>query len=558
MYRFVAQRRTHKQHHLSNVAPALTGDDLKPKKNKHHSHGHVSLCPLTVATIKLVILCVLYALAFSQVMTAIYLKTDEGYFTQDNRSTLQRRGAGDNGQRQIHGFADVLGERVAADLLKDANALTDSKKEKKTRVKSFNGKEYVMWSPEESYFNECRRTFLNNITWGEPLKLYVEKVFAKHIVKAWSPSIKLVPTLAFYDQSNISEFDLGAMKRLPQPYIIKPAHSWGGIAGVQQNTYNCFRGCFTIRDKLSGPAPLDEKTAELAQKQMRKDLTRDHSVAHGEMQYFNVTPRILVEAQLDLVQAKDVTKWYMVNGQPIYISMECPDKVDRNSGRAMYTADFRQLPVRRHKPPCQGKWTEKPKTWDLMRKIAVEIGSHLMGYVTRVDLYSDDIKGEVYFSELTFTTGGCLEGAHDFHPHVADGLLYAVLHEEVPSSVATPDFVERTINNKSWVLITHKVNASSVKAYSYPSPVDLCESSKLNGGFKLSLLSESDMGLLKNRCYEEARRIQSFPLRCFSLITVPGVSGILSSAGASTFHEDDERMNALECTNALSTHGVPN
>jgi len=87
-------------------------------------------------------------------------------------------------------------------------------------------KEFVMWNNEEAYFNECRKHFLYNETWGKSLRPLVDKIRAKKIAAAWSPSVTIVPTLAFYDETNITELDYEAMQSLPQPYIIKPAHRY--------------------------------------------------------------------------------------------------------------------------------------------------------------------------------------------------------------------------------------------------------------------------------------------------------------------------------------------
>jgi len=392
--------------------------------------------------------------------------------------------------------------------------------------------EYVMWSNEEAFFNECRAHFLHNVTWGKPLNQFVEKVEAKKLAAAWSPSVKVIPTLAFYDPSNITDFTYEAMMRLPQPYIIKPAHSWGGIAGVKDDEYHCFRGCFKIRDFITESVTLNEYSAHLAQEQMQTDLQRDHSVAHGEMQYYNVPPRIIVEEQLDMEHIRDVTYWYTADGQPIFVSMECNEE----HGRNIYNTDFVQLPVRLSKPPCLGVDVKKPKTWDLMHKIATELGRHLKGYNVRIDLYASE--EEVFFSEFTFTTAGCVDDVN-YHPRVADGLLYAVAHGEVPASIATADFVKRTVENKSWVLLLPeevKDGRSVGETRAFPSPVDLCESDEIRQ-------------TLRDACYEAAREAEVSPLRCFLL-----EPSSIRSVGVSTYHLNDQHLNNLECSFALSAH----
>jgi len=267
-------------------------------------------------------------------------------------------------------------------------------------------REYIMWSNEEAYYNECRAKFLNNLTWGLPLRPYVEKVTAKDYARAWSPDVTIVPTLATYDESNLTDLPrhmlMDGSSPLPQPYVIKSAHSWGGIAGIQDDTYRCFRGCFLLYEKLprsrgGHPLPLNGHTAAFVERQLKYDMGRDHSI-HGEMQYRNITPRIMVEEMLDMSKITDVAYWYTAGGQPIIASIECPHEEGDdpyNHMRKTYSPDFVELPVYEDNPICHGREVKKPKMWDQMHKIAKDLGSHLRDYVVRIDLYSSD--DEVFF-----------------------------------------------------------------------------------------------------------------------------------------------------------------
>jgi len=101
----------------------------------------------------------------------------------------------------------------------------------------------------------------------------------------------------------------------------------------------------------------------------------------------------------------------------------------------------------------------------------------------------------------------------------------------------TAEFVERTINNKSWVLLTS--GGDGENALAFPSPVDLCESDDIG--------DDSD---LKEQCYEAARRVASFPLRCFALSATSSPMSI-RSVGASAY-ENDHQRNTVKCTEALA------
>jgi len=150
-----------------------------------------------------------------------------------------------------------------------------------------------------------------------------------------------------------------------------------------------------------------------------------------------------------------------------------------------------------------------------------------------------------FLSEFTFSSGACKEGTMNWYPRVADGLLYAVLHGKVPASAATPDFIEKTVTNKSWVLLPPKNTSNfstsdtfATAARAYPSPVDLCET------------SFPDSEVLRKSCYDAARKVKYSLLRCFDL-DAAGLS--VRSAGASPYDHSDQDNNVFECTKAL--HG---
>jgi len=177
-------------------------------------------------------------------------------------------------------------------------------------------------------------------------------------------------------------------------------NSWGGIAGVKDGEYHCFRGCFKIRDVLPRHAvSLTPEVAKHAQTQMIRDLQLQH-LTHGETQYRDIEPRILVEQQLNMEEIMDVTYWYVANGRPILVSMECPSEPGTEQAqreRTIRSPSFGELPgTKIHSKPCDGSVVPKPNTWDLMRRIAEEVAPRLGSRVTRVDLYASAT--QVFFS----------------------------------------------------------------------------------------------------------------------------------------------------------------
>jgi hypothetical protein len=251
-------------------------------------------------------------------------------------------------------------------------------------------KELVLWSPRETYFEDCRQTMLGNETWGAERAPLVDKIQAKHWAREWSSSVQIVPTLAIFDETNISSLDaMDTLRRLPQPFVIKPANLSGGIALVQNDTYQIVKNYLNIVAKTRR-VPLSMLTqiggvddAELYHWEIINATMRAfYSDNYGEMQYQRVPHRMLVEQALDMSRFRDVTYWYMVNGTPIFVSMECTVG-DASAQRAFFTSQFRPLSMRLTYPRCTTT-PVRPKSWEAMRTIAIELSRHVPE-VVRVD-----------------------------------------------------------------------------------------------------------------------------------------------------------------------------
>jgi hypothetical protein len=373
-------------------------------------------------------------------------------------------------------------------LLNDINAPSSIASSPPSDVISHAPKmEFIMWSEDNTYFNFCAEHYIGNLTWGEPLAPLVDKLKVKEIARGWSSSVKIVPTITNFNQRNVSNFTLDTLTSLPQPYIIKPTHTSGGVVIVQNDTYRCIKGFCDNR-----ATPLGPKAMKKAKKLLHFNLNRDFSKSYGEMQYKFVPHRIIVEEALPMHKFRDVTYWYLVDGQPIFVSLECTDDPKK---RVFLSSRFQRLPMRLKKEICSEN-VEKPKTWERMWKIAKELGRHIPG-VVRLDLYADE--ADVYFSEFTFTTDHC---SLEFQPRVADGLLYAILHGEIPMSAVDAEFVERTIGDTSWVYVPlDGIQLDSSATTTHPSPVDLC-----------ARFSDRHRG----ECYNAARAVEDHPLRCLA------------------------------------------
>jgi hypothetical protein len=254
-------------------------------------------------------------------------------------------------------------------------------------------KELVLWSPRETYFEDCRQTMLHNDTWGAARAPLVDKIQAKHWAREWSRSVQIVPTLAIFDDTNISSLNAmdALLRRWPQPFVIKPAHLSGGIALVQNDTYQIVKNYLNIvaqssrvplsmsmSTQIGGVDDAERYHRELINVTMRAS----YSDNYGEMQYQRVPHRMLVEQALDMSRFRDVTYWYMANGTPIFVSMECTVG-DASAQRAFFTAQFRPLSMRLTYPRCTTT-PVRPKSWEAMRTIAMELSRHIPD-VVRVD-----------------------------------------------------------------------------------------------------------------------------------------------------------------------------
>jgi hypothetical protein len=124
----------------------------------------------------------------------------------------------------------------------------------------------------------------------------------------------------------------------------------------------------------------------------------------------------------------------------------------------------------------------------------------------------------VYFSEFTFTSAACY--AH-FTPWVADGLLYAAVHDDeiLAAIIDDPGYVERTIGDTSWVSVALEgLRLDPVFTSAYPSPHDMCSRGRKAKGT-----------INTSNCLEQAWRVQDQPIRCIQYSSKSGEIG--GSAG---------------------------
>lgn len=252
--------------------------------------------------------------------------------------------------------------------------------------------------------------------------------------------------------------------------------------------------------------PLGEDAFNASRVQWVEDLHLDYSKNGNELQYRYITPRIIIEE--DIISGHktntDVTYWWLSNGHPVFVSQQCRQPTGLQQGfqmdRVFLGTDYRRLPIVFNRGTCE-QLPPKSISWETQLEIMQQLGKSFPGEVVRVDVYGGG--KEVWFSELTFTTGGCWKR---FKPAITDGLLYGLMKGRIRPNDATPENIEDMLTDQSWTLVS--LDFPSLSG-SYPSPVDVClivEEHQQQGKRKKEMLFHS--------CIAKLKTLQNSSLRC--------------------------------------------
>jgi bifunctional DNase/RNase len=334
----------------------------------------------------------------------------------------------------------------------------------------------MSFTKQMTFNGECRSSKLRNETWGLSVAPLVDKIDAKVLVKDMGTSIKTVPTIAVYDINNITNFTANAMAQLPNS-VIKATQYTGYASRILDHDYFCFKCLGNPKKHLrmdgDGSNLLYAHAKALKNMRYTLDNIPFERQAVFEPQYKYLPRRIIIEEYLPMETMREY-HWWTVNGQPVFICLRC-NQGDRMLG-SYFSASFRELEIGTM-DKCEE--TPKPKTWDRMLSIVKKMGEHIPGIVC-IDVYAND--QDVYFSEFTFTRGGC----HTFfEPIVADALLYSMSNGLIESHLVTSDYVEKTIADRSWVHVSFEPEEPRLQAKQgiiasgHPSSLDLCQNQKV-------------------------------------------------------------------------------
>lgn len=207
----------------------------------------------------------------------------------------------------------------------------------------------------------------------------VDKYEVRKYIKEKIGEEYLIPLLGVWN--NVSEIDF---ESLPNQFVLKTTHDSGGVV--------------ICKDKRNFDI-------EKAKKFLSKHLQDNFYYLGREWPYKNVKPRIIAEKYMSELNNTDLIdyKIYCFSGKAKYCQViknrsvnETIDFYDENwthqefVGICSYEGQY-----------SNGKATNKPKNYDLMKQICEKL-SEKIAFV-RVDFYEIDQK--LYFGELTFYPG---------------------------------------------------------------------------------------------------------------------------------------------------------
>lgn len=237
---------------------------------------------------------------------------------------------------------------------------------------------------------ENPKTFSEKLQW---LKLYNRNplyttLVDKYAVKRWVADKigeeYIIPTLGVWENANEIDFD-----SLPDQFVLKTTNGGGGDVIVCMD-----------KSKLD-----TEKTIKHLNQSLKNSIYNNYR----EWAYKNVQPRIIAEKYIE-DENQDLMdyKFFCFDGHVECLQVDYDRFVEHH--RNMYDVNWNVLPFSLQYPSRDNVVINKPQNLNDMIKIA-QILSINIPHV-RVDLYN--VKGQIYFGELTFYHGS---GYEKFSPN---------------------------------------------------------------------------------------------------------------------------------------------
>lgn len=290
---------------------------------------------------------------------------------------------------------------VIADLF--LNYVLPDKMYLKYRYKKVFGKKLNLKNPQ---------TFNEKIQW---LKLYdrnpayhnmVDKYEAKKFVADIIGEEYIIPTLGVWNKFDDIDFD-----KLPEQFVLKCTH-----------------------DAASTVICKDKKTFDYisAKNKLTKALKQNYyRYENRQWAYKNVRRRIIAEKYLADPDKNELVDYkFMVFNNQVKCVLVC---TNRNNSigikKTFYDLNWNKMPIERH---CGSETIlHKPNNYEQMVLISEKISRYVNETFIRVDFYN--IKGKIYFGEITFYPGG---GTEEFTPESWDYTLGSWIKLPINSSIS--------------------------------------------------------------------------------------------------------------------------
>lgn len=272
----------------------------------------------------------------------------------------------------------------ALNLEKYLSFLSDEKY-LKILYKMHMGKKLNLSDPQT--FNEKLQWLKLNNRKNEYTRM-VDKYLVREYIKKMIGEEYLIPLIGVWDDPEEIDFD-----SLPNKFVLKCNHNSG-------------TGMCICKDK----SKLDY---EKVKSDLRKGLKENYDKYNREWPYRNVERKIICEKYMEdeSGELKDY-KFMAFNGE-VKCSFVGSERFSKEGLHVtFYDNSWNVMPFERHYPRSKNP-ISRPKCFEEMNKLAAKLSENIP--FVRVDFY--EIKGKVYFGELTFFPGS---GFEEFTPESWD------------------------------------------------------------------------------------------------------------------------------------------
>lgn len=265
------------------------------------------------------------------------------------------------------------------------------------QIKKYNAQLYESRQKKKLDWNNLK-TYTEKMQWA---KIYDEdprKVICadKYAVRKWVADKigeeYLIPLLGVWERY----FDID-FKALPEQFVIKTNHGSGDAVVIKRKS----------KMKLTQKIEMRRKIVSA--------MKTDYGTKHCELHYSKIKPFIIAEQYIDSGKEElQDYKFLCFDG----VAHFCWVDVDRftNHKRNVYDMEWKKQEWNQREYGNYDEELPKPDNFEKMIEIA-EILSQGFSHV-RVDLYN--VKGKIYFGEMTFTNGS---GFESINPESADYML---------------------------------------------------------------------------------------------------------------------------------------